>query len=114
MTKNSRVSAALVALTFVIPTSAVLATCPVGTYQSVDAYGNQICKRLDDGSAAVTQSNPITNCPNGSFQSVDNMGNRVCKSFNDAGPTYYDTSKGCPIGTYKSVDNFGNPVCKKF
>jgi hypothetical protein len=114
MTKSNRVSAALFALAFVIPASAAFAVCPTGTYQSVDMYGNQICKRIDDGSAAITQSNPATHCPNGSFQSVDNMGNHVCKSFDNAGPTYYDTSKGCPTGTYKSVDNFGNPVCKKF
>jgi hypothetical protein len=86
--------------------------CPMGSFPWVDNWGNAICKRFSDGSAAVTQTAPGSSCPTGSFPSVDSWGNSMCKSFN-GGTNYYDTSRGCPIGTMPWTDSWGNPVCRQ-
>jgi hypothetical protein len=96
----------------VLPTSAALADCPIGSFPWVDNWGNKICKRFDDGSTATTQGS-LNNCPAGTHPWVDNWGNRICQAF-QGGQQYYDTSAGCPIGTFKWVDTWGNPVCKSF
>jgi hypothetical protein len=91
--------------------------CPVGSYPSVDSWGNQVCKRFSDQSTATVQAPRGQACPTGSNQAVDTWGNPVCRSFespNQPRTDYYDTSKGCPAGTHEWVDNWGNKVCKSF
>jgi hypothetical protein len=99
-------------LTISQPASAL--QCPIGSFPSVDGWGNNICQRIGDGSAAVTQTAP-GGCPIGSHPWVDNWGNRVCQSDGGAtgGTTYYDTSRGCPVGFMRWVDSWGNPVCRR-
>jgi hypothetical protein len=88
--------------------------CRIGSFPSVDGWGNNICQRLANGGAAVTQAAP-GGCPRGSHPWVDNWGNRVCQSNGGptAGATYYDTSRGCPVGFMPWADNWGNPVCRR-
>lgn len=91
--------------------------CPMGAYPSVDAWGNQACKRFSDQSTATARVPPGQTCPMGSYPTADNFGNQVCRTFqapNHPRTDYYDTSKGCPMGTYQSVDSYGNTVCKRF
>ena len=94
-----------------VPAAPSSATCPTGSFPTVDNWGNAICRRIGTGTTATAQPNPATGCPNGSFPSVDGMENNVCKSFN-AGPTYYDTSHGCPNGMAPSIDKWGNNTCR--
>jgi hypothetical protein len=90
------------------------AQCPVGAYSLTDSFGNQVCKRSNDGSVATTQGSP-QNCPVGSYPSVDQWGTRVCQSFNNGTMARtYDTSHGCPVGTFAWTDSWGNPTCKSF
>lgn len=91
---------------------AVAIQCPTGSYAWVDNWGNQICKRFNGGSTAVTEGS-IKNCPTGTHSWVDNWGNKICKSFS-GNQQLYDTSRGCPVGSYSWVDSWGNPVCKFF
>lgn len=102
----------MAAILLVFSASQALANCPIGTFPWTDTWGNQICKRYSDGSAATTQGS-LDNCPMGTHPWTDNWGNRTCKSFNN-NSQLYDTSRGCPIGTYQWVDNWGNPACKRF
>lgn len=95
-----------------LQTSLALAACPIGTHPWVDKWGNNICKRLSDGSAATTEGS-LDNCPAGTHPWVDSWGNRVCQAFS-GGQNLYDTSRGCPIGTYQWVDSWGNNICKQF
>jgi len=92
--------------------SAFAQQCPVGSYPSVDNWGNLICKSFDTGRSTTIEGS-LDRCPTGTYASVDEWGNRICKGFKGT-QRYYDTSKGCPIGTYPSVDNWGNQVCKRF
>lgn len=97
--------------------SAVLAiNCPIGSFPSIDQWGNQVCRPIGGGAPNAAQGT-LDNCPIGSFPSIDTYGNRVCKTFSSPqqpSREYYDTSQGCPIGTFTSIDNFGNSVCKGF
>lgn len=91
--------------------------CPMGSFPSVDSWGNQVCKRFGDQSTATAQVQRGQQCPNGAYPTVDNFGNQICRSFNapnQPGTDYYDTSKGCPMGTFPTVDTYGNNVCKRF
>ena len=91
--------------------------CPMGSYPSVDSWGNQICRRVSDQSAATAQVPRGQTCPNGAYPTVDGYGNQICRSFNTPNQPrtdYYDTSRGCPMGSYPSVDSYGNNVCKRF
>jgi hypothetical protein len=90
-------------------------TCPIGSTPSLDTLGNQICKRMNDGSTATTQTPRGQQCPIGAFPTLDNLGNKVCRAEaagNRPRTDYYDTSKGCPIGTLPGMDVYGNKVCK--
>jgi hypothetical protein len=91
-------------------TSAALAKCPFGSFESVDQWGNDICRRF--GGGTVTIQGSLDDCPIGTFSSVDSFGNDDCKSL-DGRTKYYDTSNGCPLGTFESVDSLGNDVCKR-
>lgn len=91
---------------------AVDASCPIGTYEWVDNWGNKICKKFGSNRTTNIQGS-TTRCPAGTHQWVDNWGNTVCKEFNSE-KKYYDTSKGCPVGSYEWVDEWGNKVCKSF
>jgi len=105
----------LVAASVIFSASPVAAqSCPTGTYPWVDTWGNNICKRFSDGSAATTQTPEGRTCPNGSHPWVDSWGNKVCRSFDQPKTDYYDTSKGCPTGTYPWADEWGNKICKRF
>jgi hypothetical protein len=102
-----------------LPIQAFALQCSVGSYPWTDAWGNQICKRFDNGGTSVTQGNPYNagGCPIGSYPWVDSWGNKVCQTH--AAPSqpqqrYYDTSRGCPVGTYQWMDSWGNPTCKRF
>ena len=91
--------------------------CPTGSYPWVDNWGNKICKRFSDESAATTQVPSGQTCPTGSHPWVDSWGNKICRTFdapNQPRTDYYDTSKGCPTGTYQWTDDWGNKVCKRF
>lgn len=99
-------------LTLLWPNAALAINCPLGSYPWADAWGNQICKRYDDGSTSRVQGG-IDNCPIGTHPWVDQWGNRTCKSVNSP-QQLYDTAPGCPMGTFPSVDNWGNRVCKRF
>ena len=90
--------------------------CPIGSYPSVDSWGNNICKRTGGGGTASVQAPSGGGCPIGSYPTVDRYGNQVCRqpgSSSRPQTDYYDTSKGCPIGSYPSVDSYGNKVCKR-
>jgi hypothetical protein len=100
------------ALVVLGPSAASAINCPMGSHPWVDSWGNQICKRFDDGSASRVQGS-LDSCPMGTHPWVDSWGNRTCKSFNSP-QQLYDTSKGCPMGTYPGVDNWGNQACKRF
>jgi hypothetical protein len=98
------------------PSMAFSIDCPIGSYPSVDQWGNQACKPFGGGPPTVVQGT-LDNCPIGSHPWVDQWGNRVCQTFQQPQqPTqqFYDTSKGCPVGMYPWVDNWGNPTCKRF
>ncbi len=86
--------------------------CPIGSYPSVDNWGNRICKSFDTGRATTIEGG-LDKCPTGTHIWVDEWGNRICKSF-EGNQQYYDTLKGCPVGMYPWVDTWGNRVCKKF
>lgn len=91
--------------------------CPMGSYPAFDSWGNQVCKRFNDQSTAVTRVPQGQQCPNGAYPTVDRYGNQICRSFGTANQPrtdYYDTSQGCPTGTYQSVDRWGNRVCKRY
>ncbi|MFC3068706.1 hypothetical protein [Phenylobacterium soli] len=91
--------------------------CPVGSYPSVDTWGNQVCKRFGDNSTATAQTPRGQQCPTGAHPAVDKWGNQICRTFDSPGQPrtdYYDTSKGCPAGTHEWVDQWGNKVCKPF
>ncbi len=110
--KVAAVFAAL-ALATIGSSAAQAQSCPIGSYPSVDNFGNRICKRSSDGSAASTEVPRGQTCPIGAYPTVDSYGNKVCRSSNGGGDSY-DTSKGCPTGSYRSVDSYGNKVCKPF
>ena len=88
------------------------AACPIGSFPSVDNFGNQICKGFGSGDTRTLQGT-TNQCPPGTHFDVDTYGNKVCKSFSN-GQEFHDTSKGCPIGSFPSVDKYGNKVCKRF
>jgi hypothetical protein len=52
---------------------------PIGSFPSVDTWGNQICT-FGSGRAATIQGS-IQNCSIGPHPLVDNWGIRVCQSF---------------------------------
>ena len=87
------------------------ATCPIGSFPSMDMFGNKICQG-GSGHPVTAEVNLATGCPNGAFLSIDNFGNRVCKSM-DNKTIYYDTSHGCPIGTHLGMDMYGNQACQR-
>lgn len=98
---------------------ALAINCPIGSFPWTDNWGNQICKRFNDGSTSTIQGGMgVNTCPVGSYPWTDSWGNRVCQTFTTpsqpAPQQYYDTSRGCPIGTFQWVDNWGNQVCKRF
>ena len=86
--------------------------CPIGSFPSVDNWGNQICKTLDTGQTTTIQGS-VENYPIGTYPWVDTWGNKVCQVFT-GGAQYHDTSSGCPVGTYQWVDGWGNKVCRQF
>ena len=100
----------LIALLLTLQASTAFA-CPIGSFPSVNSWGNQICKTFGEGSTSTIQGG-LANCPVGSHPGVDSWGNQVCQSF--GGGSYYDTSRGCPTGSYPSVDSWGNQTCKFF
>ena len=101
----------ILAAIFIIGVGVEANACPIGSFPSVDNWGNQICKSF--GGQTTTIQGSVENCPIGSHPWVDSWGNRTCQSF-DSGSQYYDTSGGCPIGTHPWVDNWGNQVCQGF
>ena len=107
---RGKLIAGLLAL-LVLP-SAALANCPMGSFPSVDRWGNQICQPFGGGPPAAVQGS-LESCPAGTHPWADQWGNRTCKSFNSP-QQLYDTSKGCPMGTYPWVDQWGNSTCKRF
>jgi hypothetical protein len=116
-----RIAAALILSALISATAGVPAAqaqqCPAGTYPSVDTWGNQVCKRFSDNSAAAVQTPHNQACPNGAYPTVDKWGTQVCRTFdtpNQPRTDYYDTSKGCPVGSLPSMDSWGNKVCKPF
>ena len=91
--------------------------CPMGSYRSIDNWGNSVCKRMSDQSTESAERPRYQACPMGSYQTVDNYGNQICRTFeasNQPRTDYYDTSRGCPVGFYQGVDNYGRPACKRF
>jgi hypothetical protein len=102
----------IVTTIFVAGVAANAHACPIGSFPSVDSWGNQICKTLDTGQTTTIQGS-VENCPIGTHPWVDNWGNKICQSFT-GGAQYHDTSGGCPIGAYQWVDNWGNKVCRQF
>jgi hypothetical protein len=112
--------AATLILSALIATTAAPALaqqCPTGSFPAVDAWGNKICQRVEDGSAATTEVPRGQACPTGAYPWTDNWGNKICRTFdspNQPRTDYYDTSKGCPTGTHDWVDEWGNKVCKPF
>jgi hypothetical protein len=106
----------MAALLALWPSAVFAITCPIGSFPSVDQWGNQVCRPAMGGPPTVTQGT-LDNCPIGSHAWVDQWGNRICKTFatpQQPSTQYYDTSRGCPIGTYQWVDNWGNKTCKRF
>jgi|SRR5271157_6000962 len=99
----------IISITLLGVSSAFAQQCPIGSFPSVDSWGNQICKTF--GGATETIQGSLDTCPIGFHPWVDSWGNQVCQSF-DSGTNAYDTSKGCPIGTTPWVDEWGNPICK--
>jgi hypothetical protein len=55
--------------------------CPIGSFPSLDNWGNQICKTLDTGQTTTIQGS-VDNCPIGTHPWVDNWGNKICQSRN--------------------------------
>jgi hypothetical protein len=102
----------IVATIFVAGVAANAGACPIGSFPSVDNWGNQICKTLDTGQTTTIQGS-VENCPVGTHPWVDTWGNKICQSFT-GGSQYYDASGGCPIGMYQWVDNWGNKICRSF
>lgn len=102
----------LFAAFFIFLPGIAFADCPIGSYEWVDNWGNEICRRFGSGSTATIQGS-LDNCPTGTHPWVDNWGNRICKSFG-GGAQFYDTSSGCPVGFFEWTDTWGNPVCKRF
>jgi len=102
----------VVAVLVTASVGAAEAACPIGSYEWVDNWGNQICKSFGSGQTTTIEGG-LDNCPVGTFPWVDSWGNRTCKSFGSRNQ-YYDTSGGCPIGTFPWVDNWGNNVCRRF
>lgn len=100
-----------IAFLIAVQASNTFADCPIGSFPSVDSWGNQICKTFGGSTSSIQGG--LDNCPVGSYPFVDNLGNRVCQTFN-SGTRYYDTTAGCPIGSHPWVDNWGNQVCKSF
>lgn len=86
--------------------------CPIGSYAWRDSWGNEICRRFNDGGTSAIQGSP-DNCPVGTHPWTDSWGTRTCKSFS-GGQQYYDTSRGCPTGTYPTLDSWGQQACKRF
>ncbi|HEX3367831.1 hypothetical protein [Phenylobacterium sp.] len=114
--RRSIVAAAGLAAIFLSCSPAVAQQCPMGSFPSVDSFGNRVCQRIANSGPATTQTPRGQQCPNGAYPTVDNFGNRIYRSeggFNQPKTDYYDTSKGCPMGMFPSVDQFGNKVCKK-
>jgi len=113
-----RISAVvLCALLFgLLSPSALSEQCPTGSYQTVDQWGNKICKEFGSGGATKSIEGRINQCPTGTYSTVDSWGNRVCKEMkgDGRGKEYHDTSRGCPVGSYQTVDQWGNKVCKRF
>jgi hypothetical protein len=101
----------LLFIAVLLGTSSAFAQCPIGSFPSVDNWGNQICKTFNNSTSTIQGS--LDNCPVGSHPFVDNWGNRICQTFG-SGTRYYDTSGGCPIGTFPGVDSWGNQTCKSF
>lgn len=101
----------LVVLCVAFP-SAAWAACPLGTFPSLDNFGNQICKRFDTGATDSVRV-PAGQCPNGSHKAVDEYGNHICESYTGDRQRYYDTSKGCPNGFIPFPDEFGRMGCKR-
>jgi len=96
------------------------ASCPTGSYRTVDSYGNSICKRFE-GSTAIVTTRPQQTFPNGAYPTIDNYGNRICRSFatpQQPQTDYYrpnpNNATGCPNGFYRTIDNYGNRACKPF
>jgi hypothetical protein len=111
-TRKAAVVLSVLLLGGVLWTSRADAQCPVGTYPSVDSWGNRICKSFDGGGTRSIEGN-LNNCPVGTHPGIDSWGNRMCQS-SDSPQKFNDTSKGCPLGTYPWVDSSGNSVCKSF
>lgn len=109
---KSTIALLVLAFSFVGAGQASAQVCPVGTYQWVDAWGNQTCRDMQSQQDVRTNAAPRSACPIGSVPSVDQWGNRTCNgSGSTAGTTYYDTSHGCPVGFHQWVDAWGNPTC---
>ena len=108
--KNMKRAMFLVATLIFSPT--ILASCPIGSYEWIDSWGNKICKDFDFGDTKSIEGS-TDNCPTGTYSWIDSWGNKICKSF-DTEEEYHDTSKGCPAGTYQWIDDWGNKVCKSF
>jgi hypothetical protein len=53
--------------------------CPVGSFPSVDNWGNQICKTFDFGQTTTIQGS-IENCPVGKHPWTDNWGNKIARA----------------------------------
>jgi hypothetical protein len=96
---------------FLVSTATAKAACPIGSYPSIDTYGNRICESF--GGRTTTIEGGLNRCPIGSYPSIDTYGNRICESFGGRNQ-YYDTSRGCPIGTFPSIDTWGNKACERF
>src|SRR5262245_15824849 len=82
------------------------AACPMGSFPSVDQWGNSVCQRYNTGTPSTIEGS-LERCPMGSYPSVDSWGNRVCRQPNSGSGGAYDTSRGCPMGFFPSVDQWG-------
>lgn len=88
------------------------ASCPIGSHEWIDQWGNRICRRIDTGQTTTIRGS-TENCPMGTHPWVDSWGNKICKSF-DGVKEFHDTSQGCPIGSHPWPDQWGNSSCRRF
>jgi hypothetical protein len=95
-----------VALLVFWSSAALAINCPIGSFPSVDRWGNQTCQSLGGGPPSTVQGS-LDNYPMGTHPWVDQWGTKICKSYSAPAQQQlqlYDTSKGCPMGTYSWVD----------
>ena len=71
--------AAITLLLIPLHAGPALATCPTGSYEWVDSWGNRICKTFDTGETRTIDGS-TKDCPTGTYRWMDPGGSPICKT----------------------------------